>query len=80
MIDSSLSATCSAELYSCFNCSVTTIFHRSSLFLDDFDDVHDIVDVILLMIDVSWLKPNIFTKKILCDQVGVKFYPTPLHH
>ena len=38
MFASSFSATSSAELYSCHNCCVTTIFRCSSMFLDDFDD------------------------------------------
>jgi len=41
-------ATSSAALYAFRNCCVTTIFRRSSMFLDDFDDVDE---VRLLMID-----------------------------
>jgi len=47
---SSFCTTSSAELYSCYNCCVTTIVRRSSMFLDDFDAADD--DAELPMIDV----------------------------
>ena len=44
---SSFCATSSAALYTFQNCCVTTIFRRSSMFLDDFDDDDD-VELVLI--------------------------------
>jgi len=81
---SSFCTTCSAASYSLWNCCVTTIFRRSSLFfnfLDDFDDVDDVADVKQLILDVLLLMLNILiVHQGYLIRSGVQFYLTLLHH
>ena len=74
-----------ATLCFLWNCRVTTIFRRSSLFLHDFDGVDDVVDVKSYMIfDVLLLMLNsllIVHQRYYLIRSGVQFYLIiPLHY